>query len=215
MNTLHNVVHRLRRLILIEIAGHRNFIARLGLALVDPRIRGVGQNFPGKIGVNVLHQRHIFGVPQGGVRHRLAPLHHDLAVFVPLRTLHYDFVVAELLTAENLALTVHTGLVPIRGVVPVFAVGLHDQLPAMVADVVALGADGFAALLVAVGRVNELHLAAAVGRLVLAQHPDIGGNAGVHKLVGGKLDNGVQPIVFQNILADVAGAAPGIAGKQR
>jgi len=85
----------------------------------------------------------------------------------------------------------------------------------MVADVVALGADGFAALFIAVGRVNELHLAAAVGGLVLAQHPDIGGNAGVHKLVGGKLDNGVQPIVFQDILADVAGAAPGITGKQR
>ena len=85
----------------------------------------------------------------------------------------------------------------------------------MVADVVALGADGFATLLVAVGRVNELHLAAAVGGLVLAQHPDIGGNAGVHKLVSGKLNNGVQPIVFQDILADVAGAAPGIAGKQR
>ena len=191
MNPLHNVVHRLRRLILIEIAGHRYLIAHLGLALVNPRIRGVGQDLPCKISVNVLHQRHIFGIPQGGVRHRLAPLHHDLAVFVPLRTLHYNFVVAELLTAENLALTVHAGLVPIHGIVPVFAVGLHDQFPAMVADVVALGTDGFAALFIAVGRVNELHLAAAVGGLVLAQHPDIGGNAGVHKLVGGKLDNGV------------------------
>ena len=65
------------------------------------------------------------------------------------------------------------------------------------------------------GRVNELHLAAAVGGLVLAQHPDIGGNAGVHKLVGGKLNNGVQPIVFQDILTDIAGAASGITGKQR
>ena len=63
--------------------------------------------------------------------------------------------------------------------------------------------------------VDQLHLAGAAGGLVLAQHPDIGGYAGVHKLVGGQLHDGVQPVVFQYVAADLAGAAARVAGEQR
>ena len=53
-----------------------------------------------------------------------------------------------------------------------------------------------------------------MGRLILAEHPDVGGDAGVHEHIGGKLDDAVQPVVFQNILPDVAGPAAGIAAEQ-
>ena len=62
--------------------------------------------------------------------------------------------------------------------------------------------------------VNKLHLARTVGGLILAEHPDVGGDAGVHEHIGGKLDDAVQPVVFQNILPDVAGPAAGIAAEQ-
>lgn len=94
------------------------------------------------------------------------------------------------------------------------AVGGDDQLPAGIGDVVALGADALAARLKAVAGVNKLYLARAVGGLILAEHPDVGGDAGVHEHIGGKLDDAVQPVVFQNILPDVAGPAAGVAAEQ-
>lgn len=210
----YNILHGFRCLILVEIAGHGDLVAHLGLAVVDPRIGGVGQNLPGKVGVNILHQRHIFGVPQAGVRHGLAAFQNDVACLVPLGALHHDLVVAELHALKHLALTVDAVFVAVHLAVGKLAVGGDDQLPAGVGDVVALGADALAAGLKAVAGVNELHLACTVGGLILAEHPDIGGNAGVHEHIGGKLDDAVQPVVFQNILPDVAGPAAGIAAEQ-
>ena len=64
------------------------------------------------------------------------------------------------------------------------------------------------------GGVDELHLPRAVGGLVLVQHPDISADAGVHKHIGAHLHDGVQPVVFQNVAADLAGAAARVAGEQ-
>ena len=210
----HDILHGFRCLILVEIAGHGDLVAHLGLAVVDPCVGGVGQDFPGKVGVNILHQWHVFGVPQAGVRHRLAAFLDDVTCFVPLGALHHDLVVAELHALEHLALAVDAVFVAVHLAVGKLAVGGDDQLPAGIGDVVALGADALAAWLKAVAGVNKLHLACTVGRLILAEHPDVGGDAGVHEHIGGKLDNAVQPVVFQNILPDVAGPAAGIAAEQ-
>ena len=210
----HDILHGFRCLILVEIAGHGDLVAHLGLAVVDPCVGGVGQNLAGKVGVNILHQRHVFGVPQAGVRHRLAALQEDVARFVPLGALHHDLVVAELQALEHLALAVDAVFVAVYLAVGKLAVGGDDQLPADIGDVVALGADALAAGLEAVAGVNKLHLARTVGGLILAEHPDVGGDAGVHEHIGGKLDDAVQPVVFQNILPDVAGAAAGVAAEQ-
>ena len=210
----HDILHGFRCLILVEIAGHGDLVAHLGLAVVDPCVGGVGQNFPGKVGVNVLHQRHIFGVPQAGVRHRLATLQDNVARFVPLGALHHDLVVAELHALKHLALAIDAVFVAVHLAVGKLAVGGDDQLPAGIGDVVALGADALAAWLEAVAGVNKLYLARTVGGLILAEHPDVGGDAGVHEHIGGKLDDAVQPVIFQNILPDVAGPAAGIAAEQ-
>lgn len=210
----HDILHGFRCLILVEIAGHGDLVAHLGLAVVDPCVGGVGQNLAGKVGVNILHQRHVFGVPQAGVRHRLAALQEDVARFVPLGAFHHDLVVAELHALEHLALAVDAVFVAVHLAVGKLAVGGDDQLPAGIGDVVALGADALAAGLEAVAGVNKLYLARAVGGLILAEHPDVGGDAGVHEHIGGKLDDAVQPVIFQNILPDVAGSAAGVAAEQ-
>ena len=137
----HDILHGFRCLILVEIAGHGDLVAHLGLAVVDPCVGGVGQNFPGKVGVNILHQRHVFGVTQAGVRHRLAALQDNVAHFVPLGTLHHDLVVAELHALEHLALAVDAVFVAVHLAVGKLAVGGDDQLPAGIGNVVALGAD--------------------------------------------------------------------------
>ena len=49
----HDILHGFRCLILVEIAGHGDLVAHLGLAVVDPCVGGVGQNFPGKVGETV------------------------------------------------------------------------------------------------------------------------------------------------------------------
>ena len=210
----HDILHGFRRLILVEIAGHGDLVAHLGLAVVDPCVGGVGQNFAGKVGVNILHQRHVFSVPQAGVRHRLAALQEDVACFVPLGALYHDLVVTELHALEHLALAVDAVFVAVHLAVGKLAVGGDDQFPAGIGDVVALGADALAAWFEAVAGVNKLHLARTVGGLILAEHPDVGGDAGVHEHIGGKLNDAVQPVVFQNILPDVAGPAAGIAAEQ-
>ena len=210
-----DVLRFLRGLIRIEIPGHGDLIADLRLRFVDPRVRGVGEHFAGKVRVDILRQGDIFGVAEGGVGDGLALLFHDVSGFIPFRPFHDDLAVPEFLLSEDLAFAVHAALVAVHRAVPEFAVGPHDQAPAQVGDVVALGADGFAAGLVAAACVDELHPSGARCGLVLAEDPDIRGDAGVHELVGGKLHDGVEPVVFEDIAADLAGAASRVAGEQR
>mgnify|MGYP006378581497 CR=1 FL=1 len=76
------------------------------------------------------------------------------------------------------------------------------QMSAIVGDIVSLCSDGFSARFVAVGSINKLHLACTVAGLVLGKHPDICTDARVHKLVGGKLNNGIKPVIFKYVTAD-------------
>ena len=51
--------------------------------------------------------------------------------------------------------------------------------------------------------------------LAVGEHPDVGGDAGVVEELVGQGDDGLQPVVLDDPLADVALAAAGIAGEQR
>ena len=210
----HDILHGFRGLILVKVARHGDLVAYFRFAVVNPGVGRVGEDFAGEVGVDVLHQRHVLGVAQRGVRYRLAALEEDVSGLVPLWALHDDLVVAELRALEHLALAVDAVFVAVDFAVGKLAVGGHDELPAGVGDVVALSADALAARLEAVAGVDELHLARAAVRLVFAEHPDIGGDAGVHEHIGGKLDDAVQPVVFEDVLPDVAGAAACIAAEQ-
>ena len=201
-------------LVLIEIAGHGDLIAHLGLGPVDPGVGGVGQDLPGEIGVDVLGERDVFGVAQGGIGHRLALFQHGVSGFVAQGALDNDFAVAKGGGIKDLAFAIDACLVAVDGVVSELAVGPDDEIAAALGDVVPLGADGLAPGLEAMAGVDQLHLARPMEGLVLAQDPDIGGDARVHELVRGELDDGVQPVVLQNIAADLAGAAAGVAGEQ-
>ena len=57
-------------------------------------------------------------------------------------------------------------------------------------------------------RVDQLHAAAAVARLAVGQHPDIGGDAGVVEHVQRQRDDGFQPVVLDNPAPDIALALP-------
>ena len=59
--------------------------------------------------------------------------------------------------------------------------------------------------------VDELDFALPPGAcFLIGQDPDIGGNAGVVKDVIGQSDDGFQQIIFQNVAADLGGAAAGV-----
>ena len=64
-------------------------------------------------------------------------------------------------------------------------------------------------------RVDELDLALAPGLLAVGEHPDVGGDAGVVEELVGQRDDGFQPVVLDDPLADVALAAAGVAGEER
>ena len=81
------------------------------------------------------------------------------------------------------------------------------KLAVLVAEVLAQGP-------VPVGGVDELHLAAAALRLAVAEHPDVGGDAGVVEHVERQGDNGLEPVVFDDPSADVALALSGVAGEE-
>ena len=51
--------------------------------------------------------------------------------------------------------------------------------------------------------------------LAVGEYPEVGRDAGVVKELVGQRDDGLQPVVFDDPLADVALAAAGIAGKKR
>ena len=59
-----------------------------------------------------------------------------------------------------------------------------------------------------------MYLAFALGAFVVVQYPDVCGNAGVVKQLIRQGDNRLQPVVFDNPLADAVLATTGLAGKQ-
>ena len=64
------------------------------------------------------------------------------------------------------------------------------------------------------GCVDELHLALSMLGFSIGEHPDIGGNAGIIEKIERERDDGLQPVVFDDIAADIALALPCIAGEK-
>ena len=62
--------------------------------------------------------------------------------------------------------------------------------------------------------INQLNLSLAVRNLVVAEYPDLGGNSGIVKQVVGHLHDGFEPIVLDDVAANIAFATSSIAGKQ-
>ena len=91
----------------------------------------------------------------------------------------------------------------------------RDDGDMAVVHFLALAAQALAHLLPEAAGVNELHEALAVVGLAVAQHPHIGGDAGVVEHVGGQADDGLHEVVLQHVAADLALAAAGAAGEQR
>ncbi|MNH47810.1 hypothetical protein D3C76_631610 [compost metagenome] len=63
--------------------------------------------------------------------------------------------------------------------------------------------------------VNQQHLALTLGRFVVGEYPDIGGNAGVVKHIGGQGHQRIQQVVFEDITADLTLATASPTGKER
>lgn len=217
LDALGDLVGRLDLLVLVEGAGEGDLIAHLGLALVDPGLRVIGQDFTGKVCVDVLIQRHVLRVPLGGVSHGLSLFQDFLPVLVQQGAFHRDLVVAQSYAVQHPALAdeFRPGLqLPLIGLVPVLPVGPDDQLPAGLGDVHPLVADGLPAGLIALAGVNELDPPDMLRGLVLGDDPDVGGDAGVVEAVVGELHDGVQPVVFDQIPADLRLAGSGVPGEQ-
>ena len=64
-------------------------------------------------------------------------------------------------------------------------------------------------------RVDQLHLAAAVLGLAVREHPDVGRDAGVVEHVQRQGDDRLEPVVLDDVAADVALALARVAGEER
>jgi len=116
-----------------------------------------------------------------------------------------DAPVAEGFDGEDLAL---------RGFLEA-AIESHQRVDLLLGEVLALAAEGFTHLGEVLAAIDQLHLALARGGLVVAQHPHIGGDAGVVEHVGRQGDDGFDQIVLQQVTANLRLARTGATGKQR
>jgi len=83
-----------------------------------------------------------------------------------------------------------------------------------IANAAAFVAKAFFHLHPVIACVDELHPAFPVDFLVVGEHPEVGGNAGVVEQLLGQGDHGFQPVVLDDPAADFRFAAAGIAGEQ-
>ena len=63
--------------------------------------------------------------------------------------------------------------------------------------------------------VDELHFALAVLGLLVAQYPDVGGDASVIKHIQREGNDGFEPVVLKNPTADIAFSLACVAGEER
>ncbi len=197
------------------MAVERNLVADLGFLVVYPRIRRMGQHFAFEVGGDVITERHILGVAQRGIRHRLAlafalAAQNHFARRVALGALDGDGVVAEVFVPENAA-DRHT----VAGGFLELTKQARDVLDVFRAEFFALAAEALAHLLPEAASVDQLQLAFAGGGLAVADDPDIGADAGVVEHVCGQSDDGLDQVVFQHIAANIALAGTCAAGEQR
>ncbi len=93
--------------------------------------------------------------------------------------------------------------------------GVPDTLDVVGPELAVLLAQVLAQRLEPLAGVDELHPALPVRGLAVAQHPHVGGDAGVVEQVQRQRDQGFDPVVLDQPAADVAFALAGVAGEQR
>ncbi|MND64960.1 hypothetical protein D3C80_563160 [compost metagenome] len=97
----------------------------------------------------------------------------------------------------------------------VAAVEADDLAQRFITQLLALGAQRFTHRAVQVTGIDQQHLALTLGRFVVRQHPDIGGNAGVVEHIGGQGHQCIQQVVLEDITADLTLATASPTGKER
>ena len=123
-----------------------------------------------------------------------------------------DFVVAKVGVVEDLrgdAVGACWALVLAAG-----EVSLGDLLYVLGGKFTILLAEVFAQLAKELAGFDELHFAAALSGLVIREHPDVGGDAGVIEQVVGQLDDGLKHVVLDDVAADVAFTAASVASEE-
>ena len=94
------------------------------------------------------------------------------------------------------------------------AIRFYNQCARRLADVNALVAYRLAPRLAALRGVDELHLALSLAGLGLRYHPHVGGNAGVVEAVVRQLYDRLQPVVLDDVAANLAWSASRVARKK-
>ncbi len=196
---------RLRRFIVIEIAREGDFVANLRFLFIDPGVWREREDFALHVGVNAFCERDVLRVAARGIGLELAALADGLAVFTEQRALDGDFLIAERLIRENLAVFRFAEV----------AVDAADFFDLFFGDFDALAAERFSHLRVDAVRVDELHLATPLGRLAIREHPDVRRDARVVKDVIRQGDDGFDEVVLEQVAADFRRAAACVAREER
>ena len=97
----------------------------------------------------------------------------------------------------------------------IFAISLNNQVAAVIGDIHTLVTDRLAALFITLACINQKHLFSVRLSLIFSNNPNIGGNTCVIKTVIWKLNDGIQPIVFNQIAANFTRTASGIPCEKR
>lgn len=99
-------------------------------------------------------------------------------------------------------------------VVPVY-IGPYDPGRLLLGDLIALVPLALAQGRLLLGGIDELHVAAAVLGLVVAEHPDVGGDARAVEDLGRELHDAVDQVLGEQPSPDARGAAARVPVEQR
>src|SRR5690606_20361266 len=85
---------------------------------------------------------------------------------------------------------------------------MYDALEVLGGELAVLLAEVLAQRLVPARRIDELHLALAVLRLAVGEHPDVGRDAGVVEHVERQGDDSLQPVVCEHLVPERTAGRP-------
>jgi len=187
------------------------FVGRLGrVRLVGPvgqkllDLAGDGAEARKQLVAQLLVERGADVLVAGGEAQRLDGIERELAVQAQ-RPLNRNLPVAEGSVGEYLRL----------GCFLKVEEDAADALDVLGRQFAVLLAEVLAQRLEPLRGVDELHPALAVRWLLVGQHPDVGGDAGVVEEVERQCDDGFEPVILDDPAADVALALTRVTREQR
>ena len=188
----------------VEVPVERDLVAHLGLFVIDPSIRGMGQYLALEVVLHLLVERDVLGIAQGGVGNGLALVlslggEDDVPGLIPLGALDGDGAVAEVLVPEDPA-DGHAVL----GDFLKASEDPGDLVDVLILKFLALAPEAFPHFLPVAAGVDELDFALSVLGLAVADDPDVGADARVVEHVGGQGDDGLDEVILQQVPADLA-----------